>query len=366
MKKPQPTRSPKRSGKLSEFAQRLFAEWQTLHLPQHNATVVVAVSGGADSTALLLALDELKRSGKLSVQLVVAHLDHGLRKASAEDAEWVEQLCAKLGVTVVVHSANIRKRAKDTADNLEQVARNARYDFFRRTSVEHHAQVVLTAHTLDDQAETILMRLVRGSAAEGLAGMDTVRALSSDSKVLLARPFLSWARRNETEHYCRTKRVRFRVDEMNSDERFVRVRVRKQLLPLMQSFNNRIVEALSRTAILLREDARALSEEAEKLLQEAAANGDKAEQGSRLRVTLKTKVLESAPPSIRKRALRLWISREVGHLKRVEMVHLNAVEKLLDGNRGRRVELPGGVEVWRKRGRLQLSVKKVEKAHRDL
>lgn len=366
MKKSQPARIPKRSSKLSEFAQRLLAEWQTLDLPHNNAVAVIAVSGGADSTALLLALDELINSGRLSVQLVVAHLDHGLRKASVEDADWVNQQCAKLGVPVVVQSANIRKRARDTADNLEQAARNARYDFFRKASEEHAAQLVLTGHTLDDQAETILMRLVRGSAAEGLAGIETVRTLAPDTEILLARPLLSWARRNDTEHYCRTRRVRFRVDEMNSDERFVRVRVRKQLLPLMQSFNNRIVEALSRTAILLREDARALSEEAEKLLQEAAANGEKADKGSRLRVTLKTEVLEGAPRSIRKRALRLWISRELGHLKRVEMVHLIAVEKLLDGNRGRRVELPGGVEVWRKRGRLQLSVKKVEKANRDL
>ena len=355
----------KATGRLSEFAQRLLVEWQKLKLPVSGATAIVAVSGGADSTALLLALEELNKSGRLSLRLIVAHLNHRLRKASKEDADWVADLCAKLGCKAVVGTANIRLRAKDSADNLEQAARRARYEFFRKIGEDEDADVILTAHTLDDQAETILMRLLRGSAAEGLSGIDSVRHLEPGSAVLLARPLLSWARRSDTEHYCRSRRIRFRVDEMNQDERFVRVRVRKQLLPLMQSFNNRIVEALARTGILLREDAAALSAEADQLLQESSLEASRKEN-QRVDGTLSVKVLAAAPPSIRRRALRLWISRKVGHLKRVEMVHLLAVEKLLEGNRGRKVELPNGVEVSRKRGRLHLTVKKVEKASRDL
>ena len=96
------------------------------------------------------------------------------------------------------------------------------------------------------------MRLLRGSAAEGLSGTSTIRELQRGSEVKLVRPLLAWALRGDTEGYCRLSNVDFRVDEMNDDEAFTRVRVRKQLLPLMKSFNNRVVEALSRTASLLR------------------------------------------------------------------------------------------------------------------
>ncbi len=142
--------------------------------------------------------------------------------------------------------------------------------FSREPRNGNHSLLVVTAHTLDDQAETILLRLLRGSAAEGLSGIEPVRLIDSKSSIQLARPLLSWARRTETENYCRLRKVEFRIDEMNQDEKYARVRVRKQLLPLMHSFNNKIVEALSRTATLLREDAGALSDEANKLLRLAS------------------------------------------------------------------------------------------------
>src|SRR4029078_3280962 len=114
------------------------------------------------------------------------------------------------------------------------------------------ANYVLTAHTMDDQAETVLMRLMRGSASPGLGGMESLRPVAQNSSIKLVRPLL-WARRTDTEAYCRLRKIRFLSDEMNDDLSFARVKVRKQLLPLMQSFNNRIVEAISRTAPHLRE-----------------------------------------------------------------------------------------------------------------
>ncbi|HEV7929642.1 MAG TPA: ATP-binding protein, partial [Nitrosospira sp.] len=214
--------------------------------------------------------------------------------------------------------------------------------------------------TLDDQAETVLLRLLRGSAAEGLSGTPTVRELKPGSQVKLVRPLLTWTRHSETEDYCRLRRITFRVDEMNDDEAFSRVRVRKQLLPLMTSFNSRIVEALSRTASLLHEDAFALTEEARRLLQLAAIPVDNnSETGSS---PLSVSILLQAPAAVRRRALREWILRARGDLKRVEMVHLMAVEKLLGGGRGGRVaELPGGMKATRKRGALELSGEKVLK-----
>lgn len=357
------SRTPK--AKLAGFAANLLEEWLRLDLPVSDGTIVVAVSGGADSSALLLALDELIKREKLRLTPVVAHLDHGLRKESGKDAEWVSELAKSLGYEVAIARANLKTRlnrglktsAGKPERNLEQAARNARYEFLHKTARRKDSKIVLTAHTQDDQAETILMRLLRGSSAEGLSGTSPERPLAAGSKVKLVRPLISWARRADTEDYCARRQVNFRVDEMNNDEAFSRVRVRQQLLPLMKSFNSRIVETLNRTASLLSEDATALSDAAKQLLDLASQGpGENNETNS---PSLSVEVLSQAPAAVRRRALREWILRSRGDLRRVEMVHLLGVEKLLKGDRGGRVaELPGGMKAVRRRGMLELSAKK--------
>ncbi len=346
--------------RLSGFAGLLLKEWNRLALPVTDARVVVAVSGGADSVALVLALDELMKGGRLAVEVTVAHLDHGLRgEAGREDAGWAEALAGSLKVEVVVGRAAVKERAALTGDNLEQAARRARYEFLAEVAEGCGARVVVTGHTMDDQAETVLLRLLRGSGAEGLGGMEAVRALNESSDILLARPLLSWARRAETEKYCRERGVEFRTDEMNEDERFARVRVRRRLLPLMAQFNPRVVESLCRTAELLRGDGAVLKRAAGELL-EAAREKEKAEGDAFASVagSLSVNILARAPRAVSRRALRLWIAEGRGSLRRLELVHLLGVEKLLVGERGGRIaELPGGSFVERRRGRLYLHVK---------
>lgn len=345
--------------RLSGFAKSLLDEWRRLNLPLSEASIVVAVSGGADSTALLLALDELVTKDRFRLGLVVAHLDHGLRKDSKQDTRWVSQLARELGYDIVLGKRNLKESSRKPGTNLEQAARKARYDFLHKTAKKIGSDVVLTGHTLDDQAETVLLRLLRGSAAEGLSGASAVRPLDKNSKIRLVRPLLSWARHDDTESYCRSRQINFRVDEMNDDETFSRVRVRKQLLPLMKSFNNRIVETLSRTANLLNDDATALSDEAKRLLDLAGQSPNKDE--TKL-PSLNVDLLLRTPAAVRRRVLREWILRGRGDLRRLEMVHLLAVEKLLEGGRGGRIaELPGGMKVIRRRGMLELSPKKVLK-----
>src|ERR1051326_2945152 len=243
----------RRVPRVNQFPRLLLVEWRKLKLPLSDETIVVGVSGGADSTALLLALDELKSASKLSLNICVAHLDHKLRKTSASDARWVADLTAKLGFECVIGRAKVAELARAKNDNLEQAAREARYAFLERTAKRKSARYVLTAHTMDDQAETVLLRLMRGSAGSGLGGMDAVRPLGSSTSIKLVRPLL-WARRTDTENYCRFRKTQFLVDEMNSDAGFSRVRVRQQLLPLMQSSNNRIAKAISSTAATFLED----------------------------------------------------------------------------------------------------------------
>lgn len=348
---------------MTKFLQGLLAEWQRLELPLRGAEVIVAVSGGADSTALLLALASLIDTKKLDVKLTVAHLDHGLRgKLSKDDARWVAQLAEKLGFRSSLGRIDVKKRAGKTADNLEQAARRARYEFLQQVAHKQGAQLVLTAHTMDDQAETVLMNLLRGSGIDGLGGMEPVRLLSNKDKTMLARPLLRWARRTDTEAYCQEIGAGNKTDEMNFDEKFLRVRVRRQLLPLMETYNSRVVGALSRTALLLREDAAALSLMADEVL-ERATEKTTTKSPSRSDVknkvpSLRVDVLAKAQPSLRLRALRQWIAGGRGDLRRLELVHVLAVEQLLKGSRGGRVvELPGGARVSRQRGLLQFHPK---------
>src|ERR1044071_6005768 len=333
--------------RLNQFPRLLLADWRKLRLPYSGETIVVAVSGGADSTALLLALDELKRAGKLHIAICVAHLDHRLRKSSSKDAKWVSELATNLGFKSVIGRSKVAEDAQAASDNLEQAAREARYAFLERTAKRVSANYVLTAHTMDDQAETVLLRLMRGSAGAGLGGMEAVRPLTKNSSIKLVRPLL-WARRADTEDYCRLRKTEFLFDEMNDDESFARVKVRKHLLPLMESFNKKVVEALSRTATQLRDDGAELSTDSGTLLKRASIEGETE------RPALDVKVLSAAPPALRRRALRQWISEARGSTRRLEMIHLSSVEKLLEGNAGDRVvELPSGGRVRRRRNRLE-------------
>ena len=339
--------------RISKFATGLLSELRRLNLPLKDEPIVIAVSGGADSTALLLAMHELKSVGPISNPLIVTHLDHGLRKTARRDAAAVSTLARKLGLKAVVGRADVRKMAIEHNDNLEQAARRARYTFLERTARRSDSRLIAVAHTMDDQAETVLLRLLRGSAGEGLSGMEPVRTLRSGSDIALVRPLLTWARRADTENYCRQQRIEFIVDEMNKDESFTRVKVRQQLLPLMESFNKRIVETLFRTASLLREDSTALADDAAKLLLAASEiSADSDETGV---PTLRVDVLAAAPAALRRRALRQWVLAGKGNLNRVEHVHLLGLERLLAGDKGGRIaELPNGMQVRRRKGRLEL------------
>jgi tRNA(Ile)-lysidine synthase len=331
---------------LGIFSRKLLGEWRRLKLAQTAEPIIVGVSGGADSAALLLALDELVQAGKLKVQIVVAHLNHKLRGADAEaDALWVAALAEKLGHPAVVKRGDIKKRAAKSKDNLEQAARHARYEFFANVARSRKAKLVLTAHTLNDQAETILLNLIRGSGSDGLGGIEPLRPLSAGSEVVLVRPLVTWARRRDTEKYCHLKSIEYRHDEMNFDDSFNRVRVRKEVLPVFETINPKFVENVARNSELFRQDSVALNLMALTILdRDGTTSAPQPLSAARLRV---------APAAVRRRALRLWLAQHRGDLRRIEQTHVLAIEKLLFSQKsGRTIELPGGGSAFRQNGLL--------------
>ena len=156
---------------MNKFVRSLLTEWRRLELPFKNETIVVAVSGGADSTSLVLALSELKQRKKLDLNFVIAHFNHNLRgRESENDSQFVKALAAKLEFENETDIWDVRSRG-----NLEQNARLARYEFLGRVAEKHDAFGILLAHTKNDQAETLLLNLIRGCGLDGLAGMPAVR-----------------------------------------------------------------------------------------------------------------------------------------------------------------------------------------------
>jgi len=292
-------------------------------------TIVVGLSGGADSVALTDALAALRR--RHGFRLVAAHLDHGLRPGSADDAAFCSAFCERLDVPFRGGTANVRARAERERGGIEQAARRERYAFLRRVRDDDGGRLIAVAHTLDDQAETLLLRLVRGAGASGLAGM----SVRSDD---LWRPLLGLRRVHVLEH-LRARGLGWREDPSNADPVHLRNRVRHELLPyLEQRFNPRISEALARTSALLSQEALYIEREAAELL---VAIGRP--EGAAL--VLDRASLARAPAAVGRAAVRLALTA-TGGLAGVGAGHVERVLKLARAAApsGRRIPIPGGRE----------------------
>jgi len=343
---------------MKKYLLNLITEWRRLELPMKGETFVVAVSGGADSVSLMLALGELKKKKKLELEFIVAHFNHDLRgRESDRDEAFVRQLSEKTGFGFESAKWKAKKSHNKSKDNLEQSARLARYKFLGETAERSGAHGILTAHTMDDQAETFLLRLIRGSGIDGLGAMKPVRELAEGKKTLLARPLLDWARRADTESFCRAEKVKYRDDPMNRDEAFLRVRVRKQVLPLLQNINPQIVSNLAKMSGVLQQEIEELDKISGGFLTLAVdINKD----------TIEVKSISALSPAMRKRVLRLWLRNLRGDLRRLDMKHFAALERLvLSGQGNKRVELPGGESVGLSKGKLIFKKTKVEKSFPD-
>lgn len=278
-------------------------------------TVVVAVSGGPDSLALLHAL--LRLRGPLDLTLRVAHFDHRMRAGSERDASWVRRHAERLGLPVAL---GLARGDRPAGRSPEEWAREGRLAFLAETARGLGARVA-TGHTADDQAETVLMRLLAGAGLRGLGGIPPVRGP-------FVRPLID-VRRADTEAVCRALRLRPRRDPTNADPRFRRNAVRRDLLPLLAGrFNRRIVETLARMADVLRDEDAYLDDLAAKRRAEIGAPGDA--RGERIPVG----PFAELPPALQRRLIRLAAPLDAEATERVRMLALS-------GTTGDAADLPG-------------------------
>jgi tRNA(Ile)-lysidine synthase len=298
-------------------------------VPDDAPLVLVALSGGPDSLALAVALGF--EQGKCGVRVGAVIVDHGIQAGSAEVAERAAEQARAAGLNPVVVR---RVSVVDSGSGPEADARAARYAAFAEVARETHATAVLIGHTLDDQAETVMLGLARGSGARSLAGMRVIsRTVSQASSpgLTFVRPLLD-LRRDVVAQSLADQGIEPWVDPQNADSAFSRVRVRASVLPLLEAeLGPGVAQALARTAAQLTEDADYLDALAAATL-ESSATGEG---------TLSTEILATLHPAIRIRCLRIWLASE-HNLSYVSSAHLAAVDELVTAWHGQAgVDLPG-------------------------
>ncbi|MBI2329452.1 MAG: tRNA lysidine(34) synthetase TilS [Chloroflexi bacterium] len=305
------------------------------HLVSGQHQLVVAVSGGQDSVCLLHILVKLQE--ELKIELHVAHLNHELRGADSEaDAHYVAHLARQLGIPSTIERRDVKAYRVRQRTSLEEAARELRYSFLAEVARSIGASRVAVGHTGDDHIETILMHLIRGTGSRGLRGLrPSNHWQSAGNSVTVIRPLLP-VRRPETADYCHRYQLMPRADASNLSLSPLRNRIRLQLLPLLQSYNPRVAEALLRTARIAGDDLAFLDKESARLWASVAQR-----QGNVI-FWDKERFL-GLPAALQRHLLRAAFAELLGSLKDIEARHMEEVMAALTRPAGRRLSLPGGL-----------------------
>ena len=307
---------------------------RTRGIPQ-GSRLVLGVSGGADSMAMFDAIHRLEK-----FVVAAAHLNHCLRGAESDaDEEFVESEARKRGVEYISERIDVASLARERKRNVEATARTARYEFLTRSALSLEAPYVLTAHTRDDQVETILLRLIRGTSPSGMRGIYASRPLGRG--ITLHRTMLEVARPEVLEHLTNFK-IDYRTDSTNLSSEYARNRVRNEVIPLLRQFNPEFDEAAVRLAEMISEDALMLDEQARNSLKV-------------MEQSLDARHISTLSAALRRRIVKAWIEDARGHLLRIDKSHLDAIDDLIARRRGNKtIELPEGWRVRLKDGHLTI------------
>jgi tRNA(Ile)-lysidine synthase len=304
------------------------------NLLSRNDRVIVGVSGGPDSVALLCILNSLKREFKLNLH--IAHLDHQLRAESRRERQFVESLAGKLQLPFSAAKVNIGKIAKK--GSLEEIAREERLNFFLSLAKKLGADKIALGHNQDDQAETVLMRLIRGT---GLLGLGSILPKRNIGKLVIIRPLIEIPRK-AIDSYLNRKRIKPCLDLSNRETVYFRNRVRNRLMPqLARDYNPGIKQSLANMAQIFAGDYDYLEKTAlkalDKLSRPALRNRSRG-------IRLELNRLSKLHPAIQRLVLRLCLRQIKGSTRRLTLKHIKEIEDLiLNRPLNSIVDLPGGL-----------------------
>lgn len=316
---------------------RTVRAWIEKHrLIEPGSTVLAAVSGGPDSMAMLEILAELAPS--LEFALAAAYFDHGIRPESAREQRLVERRCAALGIPLYTGCGKVPARAKKTRTGLEEAARGARHEFLAALAPRAGAAAVALAHTRDDQVETILHHIIRGTGLRGLAGMPVRRGI-------IIRPVLACSG-EQLRSLCRRRGVRYAIDRSNRDTAFMRNRIRRVLLPLLRRrFNPAVDAALLRLADNAAATTGACEQQVRELFPARGCPDD---------VQLAADTAAALAEPQLQLLVDLLLRERLGIFQDIDKVHFDAVKSLIrSGRSGKTLHLPQGLRVTREHGLLR-------------
>ena len=278
--------------------------------------ILIAYSGGLDSTGLLTLLLELRK--EWSFRLFLGHFNHKLRQSAEDDEDFVRHVAQKFSIPLFVGCKDVRGYAQRRRLNLEEAGRELRYDFLKKTVLEIGKAKIATAHTMTDQAETFLMRLMRGSGLRGLGGIFPVK------DDIIIRPLIQ-IEREEIELYLKKKEIPFCMDETNFDRRFLRNRIRLDLIPyIRKNFEPQIVSQLGRIASIIQEENAFLEIIGKENAQRAVLRKND-------QYLLDWQLLSSLPKSLGRRVVQEFISDLKGNLREISFEDVESVLKLKEG-----------------------------------
>lgn len=308
--------------------------------------IVVAVSGGPDSMCLLNILKNLRQ--KFNIELFVAHINHMIREEADSETEYVKNYCEKNNIKCFIKRANVLEMAKEQKKGTEEMGRIVRYDFFEYVANEVSADKIAIAHTENDNAETILMNLMRGASLEGLKGIEPIRGK-------YIRPLIE-CNREEIEKYCEINKLDPKFDKTNNDNTYTRNKIRNLLIPyIKKEFNPNIIETLNRLAVLARQDATYFN----KIVKESYAdillheNINNLNENLEKHIILDLKKFNKLEYVIKSRVLLYSINKLLGTTKGIEKINIEDMIKLCEKNIGNKYLIPNkNVKIYVKKGKI--------------
>ena len=327
---------------------KIISTIKKYNMLQKNDKVLVGVSGGPDSVTLLHILHSLKK--EYSLNILVAHLDHKFRgEESKADRIFCQELAKKYGLEIVFEEIDVPKIAEEKGISPEEAARFERYDFFKRAAKERGIKKIAVGHTRDDQAETVLMRLIRGAGMKGLGGISPAKEMQG---FLIIRPLIEISRK-EVEEFISGSGLKFRKDSSNEKTIFTRNKVRLELIPFLEKeFNANIKEVLANMAENLQTEDEFLTKYAKRKFNSVS----KIKHGE---IYIDLKKFKKQPEAVRKRILRAALEELKGDLLRFTYQHWKEMEELIDFRPVNSiVDLPAGIFITKHTLTLTLSRKR--------
>ncbi len=310
--------------RLDKLEQNFLDTIKENNLINKGDVIVVGVSGGPDSITLLTCLNKYK--DYLGIKLICAHINHLIRKDSTEDEQFVENVCEKMGIKCYVKRAEVEKIAKEQKKGTEEVGRKIRYDFFNEVAEKENANKIAIAHNMNDNAETMLLNIIRGS---GLTGLEGIQAQEYGKYI---RPLINCTR-EDIEEYCSKNNLQPRIDSTNKENIYRRNIIRNKILPEIKELNPNIVQSLSNLSKIVKVQNTHIKNEVENIY-------NKIGSPSLGKIELDLPEFQKLDLSVQQNLILYTISKALGSARNIEKVNVDDIIKMCKRNVGNKYIYP--------------------------